>query len=104
MAELIILEITSQCFNKDSNLFVLNEQTYELSTIDDEMMFGVVDTVVKEIEKVLDYIKCFVGATSKAVNDTDLETIWRTTKKDVEDIVNRLKACHNDENRIDEIR
>lgn len=104
MAELIILEITIQCFNEETNLFISNEQTYDLSTIDDELMFGVVDTVVKEIEKILDYIKCFVDGTSKAVNDTDLASVWKAAKKDVDAILNRIKACRNTENKIDEIR
>lgn len=104
MAELIILEIISQCFNIEANLFISNDQTYELSTVDDELVFGVVDTVVKDIEKILDYIKCFVEATSKAVNDTDLASVWKTTRKDVDAILNRIKSCRNNENKIDEIR
>lgn len=76
------------------------EEIYELSTLDDELMFDAVDV----IEKILNYIKCFVDAISKAVNDTDLAPVWEATKKDIDAILKRLKACKNGENKVDEIR
>lgn len=104
MAELIILEITSQCFYEELNGFISNQNTYELSTIDDELMFGVVDSVVQEIKKAVHNIKCFVEATSNAVIDTDFVPIWKQTIYLVDVFVNRIKACRNHENKVDEIR
>lgn len=101
MAELIILEITSECFNKDRNWITVNEQTYELSAVDNnELVFGVVDVV----QNVLNYIKCFVDGISKAVEDTSLAPLWEATKKDIDAILSRLNACRNGENKVDEIR
>lgn len=97
MAELIILEITSQCFSKKSNVFLSNEKTYQLSTVDDQLMFGVVETVMKQIEKVLHDIKCFIEATSNGDNDTDLIPDWEARKNDIDVIVHRLKASRNTE-------
>lgn len=79
----------------------LNEQTYELSAVDNnELVFGVVDVV----QNVLNYIKCFVDGISKAVKDTSLAPLWEATKKDIDAILSRLNACRNGENKFDEIK
>lgn len=67
---------------------------------DDGSMFDAVDV----IENILDHIKCVVDAISKAVSDTDLAPVWKATKKDIDVLLNRLKACRNGENKVDEIR
>lgn len=103
MAELIVLEITSQCFSNESNLFLSNENTYRPLSIDDELTFGVVDDVKKQIEKALHRLKCFVEAATNAVKDTDLTGLWKPIEKDVDDIISHVKACKNTENKVGEI-
>lgn len=81
-----------------------DELTFDLvdtaQIIDDGSVFGPVDVV----EKILNYIKCFIDAISKAVSGTDLAPVWEATKKDIDVILNRLKDCRNGENIVDEIR
>lgn len=100
MTEMIILEITNQCFNYGTNQIKSNEIIHKQANIDNELMYGMV-------ESALYLIKCLVDATINAVNDTDLLPIWEAIEaidKDITTIVDRLKACRNNENTIDEIR
>lgn len=77
-----------------------NDKAFVELPIEDESVFGAVDV----IEKILNYIKCFVDAISKAVNDTDLAPAWEATKNDIDAMLIRLNACRNGENKVDEIR
>lgn len=103
LAELIIVEITSQCFYDEPNVFISIEKSHVLLTIDDGIMLDMTDTARKQIQKVIHYIKCIIESTSNAVEDTEA-SVWEAINKDLDEIVNRVKGCRNHENRLGELR
>lgn len=44
----------------------------------------------------IERLRCIIDATNDAVKETDFQAIWEEYKKDLEQLIERLKDCKNE--------
>lgn len=83
-----------QCALKTSPI-ISNEESIE-STIDDddELPFGLVDTIKKKFHKIVNRIRCAVGVIGEVIGDGELKNVFEDFKHNVTQLLNTdVRQC-----------
>lgn len=102
MAEQIIIEITNQC-TMDFDLFELDGNTFE--TIESSMADYDEISTEDEIEKNKKQVQCVIKSIEDAIKDSKIVKVtsqWEVTQKFLEVLFNRINACKNIEDKIEQ--